>query len=202
MRASRFIPNSLVGLLFFPAGVGLFIQVFTADTLPERVIALALGLFCPELARMAVVDLDNIAAISEHHHLQEAPQSSAEHPTEDSRLRHFHRVTVSTIVLEVIGFYAALFSLPLGAAIVIFSQLWFNLLAGIQLWPNQNPEITSLGIAERGAVLSANALGLALLSCWSISSAQVWLGSGLLILIVLFLVIKYAIPGLQPSHPE
>lgn len=205
------MPNSLVSLLFLPAGVGFLVQVFTAGTLPESLIALALGLFCPELARMAFVDLDNIDAIAEQHLSQEASQSTAEpsaagsaveSPIEDTRLRHFLRIVISTIVLELIGFYVALVSLPLGAGIVIFSQLWFNLLAGIQLWPGQTPAITSFGIAERGAVLSANMLGLVFLSCWPISSLQVWLSSGLLILIVLFLVIKYVIPGLQPSQPE
>lgn len=205
------MPNSLVSLLFLPAGVGFLVQVFTAGTLPESLIALALGLFCPELARMAFVDLDNIDAIAEQHLSQEASQSTAEpsaagsaveSPIEDTRLRHFLRIVISTIVLELIGFYVALVSLPLGAGIVIFSQLWFNLLAGIQLWPGQTPAITSFGIAERGAVLSANMLGLVFLSCWPISSLQVLLSSGLLILIVLFLVIKYVIPGLQPSQPE
>lgn len=173
--------RALIPLLFLPAGLGLLIQGFHLTLVADRILALALALFCPELARMARVDLENIAAII---------QSPAQSPAED-RLSHFHRVAVSTIVLEMVGFYTALVSLPWGAITIIFSQLWFNLLAGIQLRPEATPTIVPLGISDRCTVLIANGLGLALLSCWPISSVRIWLASGVFVLIVLFLFIKY-----------
>ncbi len=187
----RFIP-----LLFVPAGLALLVQVATSPTVAERLLALALALLCPEAAHMAQVDLENAAAVAA---LMTSPQE------EDSRLSHFRRVVISTVVLEAAGFYAALFSLQWGAIIIVFSQIWFNLLAGIRLFSNASPDeaseassndalkIVSFGIAERQVVLAINTLGLGLLCFWFIESAQVWLASGLLGLIVLFLVVKYGI---------
>ncbi|WP_121969470.1 hypothetical protein [Leptolyngbya sp. BC1307] len=181
MRALRI----LILLVFLPAGLGLLIQAadpalsLTVSHISgaQRLLSLSLALFCPELAHMAIVDLNNIAAVAE---LQE-----------DSRLRHFSKVTVSTVVLEAVGFYAALVSLQWGVIAIIFSQLWFNLLAGIQLWPGQSPPITPHGISDRRAVLIANGLGLGLISLWPLQAVRIWLAAGLFTLITLFLVIKY-----------
>ncbi len=185
MRAIRF----LIPLLFLPAGLGLLLQSVagSADstTVSQRLLSLALALFCPELARMAIVDLNNIAAVSES--------------PEDSCLRRFKRVVVSTVVLEAAGFYVALVSLQWGAIAIIFSQLWFNLLAGIQLHPEQSPSITPLGISGRRTVLAANALGLGLIALWPIQAIRIWLAGGLLMLITLFLLIKYGWP--QTAQP-
>lgn len=168
-------------LVFLPAGLGLLFQVAEAATAADRLLALALTLFCLELAHMAQVDLENAAIVT----------AASE---EDSRLSHFYKVVISTIVLEAAGFYVALFSLQWGAMVIIASQIWFNLLAGIQLFPHEATKVVSFGIAERLAILAANAVGIGLLSFWFVESAQVWLASGLLILIVLFLVIKYKKP--------
>ncbi|MGC1306721.1 MAG: hypothetical protein WA885_05790 [Phormidesmis sp.] len=190
-----------VSLLFLPAGLGLLLQatgvsigatapVAPAIDLAHRLLALALALFCAELARMAGVDLDNIARLK-----QQDPTLA-----ENSRLRHFHKVTISTIVLEITGFYAALRLLPVGAIAIIFSQLWFNLLAGIQLYPNAPSPIETMGPADRKAVLLANAVGLSLMSLWFIQAARIWLSAGLLSLIVLFLLIKYGTAVGQPAQ--
>lgn len=173
MRSFRpFVP-----LLLLPAGLGLLIQMAYLPTLAERLLTLALALFCPELARMAWIDLENIAAIAQ----------------EDSRLSRFHKVVVSTIVLEAIGLYGALVSLFWGAAAVVFSQLWFNLLAGIKLSPRNDPAIAPLTVSDRRAVLIADSLGLGIISLWPIQFLQIWLASGLLILITLFATIKYGL---------
>ncbi|MGB7248632.1 MAG: hypothetical protein WBC73_06810 [Phormidesmis sp.] len=192
-------PRMLVPFFFIPAGLGLIVRAASSATLAEQLLALALALFCPELARMALVDLDNIAAFS---HQQDAGQPVTE--TESHKLiDRFFKVAVSTIVLEATGFYTALISLQWGAIAIILSQLWFNLLAGIALQPNllsdpssgesRSIEMRKMGIQERGAVLIANAIGLALLSLWFLQETRIWLASGLLILVLLFLVIKYAI---------
>lgn len=167
-------------------------KVAFSITLEESVLALALAFFCPELAYMASVDLKNIEAVAQQHTKQTA---------EDSRLNRFLLIVVSTIVLEIAGFYLSLLSLAAGAITVIFSQLWFNLLAGVQLWPGETPAITVFGIKERALVLLANLLGFMCISFWPISVTRIWSASGLLALITLFLLIKYVIPGSQPSHP-
>jgi hypothetical protein len=219
MTSSPFWIPRFTPLLFLLPGLGLLFQAATSATATsaERLLSLAIALFCPELARMAQVDLDNIAAILERN-AQAIPDQNAQvslrqnaqrpdldpvaqqadlSPPEDSRLRHFYKVTLSTIVLEIVGFYLSLLSLQWGALTLIFSQIWFNLLAGVQLSPKETPAITPLGIAGRQAVLAANAIGFGLLCCWSIKAAQVWLALGLLVLVALFLVIKYGVLGLR-----
>lgn len=186
MRSPSLVPR-FIPLLFVPAGLALLFQVATSDTVAEQLLALALALFCPELAYLARIDLENAAAVA---------ALAASTQEEDSRLRHFHRVVISTIVLEATGFYTTFFSLQWGAILIISSQIWFNLLAGIRILPSETSpakalQVVSFGIAERQAVLAANTLGLGLLCFWFIESAQIWLASGLLGLTILFLTIKY-----------
>ncbi|MGB3301009.1 MAG: hypothetical protein WBA76_22295 [Phormidesmis sp.] len=176
------LESRAIYLVFLPAGLGLLFRAIEAATVADRLLAIALILFCLELAHMAQVDLENAAIAT----------ASSE---EDSRLSRFYRVVVSTIVLETTGFYIALFSLQWGAVTIIASQIWFNLLAGVQIFPQAATKVVSFGIAERIAVLAANAVGLGILSFWFVESAQVWLASGVLTLIVLFLIVKYKQPA-------
>ncbi len=187
--------RSLVPVLFLPAGLGLLTEIFAPVTTAERLLAAAIALFCPELARMALVDLSNVAAVS-----QQAEQM-AEQPR-DSRLDRFRAVTISTIVLEIAGFYLAMLSLPWGAIAVIFSQLWFNLLADVQLYPSQTPAIVPFGRADRRAVLLANGIGLGLLGLWPWQEIRIWLASGLFLLITIFLLIKYVVPQIQLAQAD
>ena len=179
--------RSLVPVLFLPAGLGLLIEIFAAATTAERVLAAAIALFCPELARMAWVDLSNVAAVTQQ--TEQVAEQMAEQPR-DSRLNRFHAVVISTIVLEITGFYLAMLSLPGGAIAVIFSQIWFNLLADIQLYPGQTPAIVPFGRADRRAVLIANGIGLGLLGLWFWQEIRIWLASGLFLLIIIFLLIN------------
>ncbi len=187
--------QSLIPVLFLPAGVGLFIEIFTAATPAERLLAAAMTLFCPELARMAWVDLSNIAAVT-----QQAKQMAE--PPQDSRLNRFYAVVVSTIVLEITGFYLALLSLAWGAIAVIFSQLWFNLLATVQLHPGQTPAVLPFGRSDRLAVLVANGIGIGLLSLWSWQEIRIGLASGLFLLITIFLLIKYVVPHVRLTQAD
>lgn len=180
-------PRQLVPFLFLPAGLGLITQAITTPYVAQKILAIALFLFCPELARMAWVDLQNIDAVAAV--IPKDPKDSF--ITE--ALTPFHRVVVSTIVLELFGFYLAQPFLVIGAIIIIFSQLWFNLLAGIQLCPEAAIPVVPLGMSDRKAVLIANAIALSLLCCWPIESVRPALATGLLILITLFLLIKYGL---------
>ncbi|MBE9063398.1 hypothetical protein [cf. Phormidesmis sp. LEGE 11477] len=192
LSVGRFVP-----LLFIPAGARLLWQAVYGEAAAQRLLALALMLFCLELANMAKVDLDNISLT-----LKRALQQA-----EDDQLSSFLFVVSSTIVLELIGFYAALVSLPIGAIVIVCSQLWFNLLAKLQLQPGQTPAVISFGLLQRLPVLLANGAGLGLLSLWFVPNSALaigfviqlrqWLAGGLLALVILFLLIKYVI--LRPS---
>ncbi len=189
-------------LFFVPAGVGLVWHVLCAQTLAQQLLALALVLFCIELAVMAKVDLDDIATVQQT--VGQTAQQS------DSQLYQFSLVVASTIVLELLGFYVALFFLPVGALVVVFSQLWFNLLAQLQLRPDCSPAVVPFGLSQRAPVLLADGAGLVLLSLWFtpllslvpieltpsfVTQLRRGLGGGLLALVVLFLLIKYVIPS-------
>ena len=191
----------LIPILFTPAGMGLLLQAFSSASTADTLLAIALALFCPELARMAIVDLENVAAIA-NRLAENCSQTEISALQQDSRLLRFYRVVISTIVLETTGFYIALWSLVFGAAIVIVSQLWFNLLAGIQLWPQAAQPITSFGIVDRSLVLIANVLGLGMLLVWPIEMLRLYAAVGLLLLILLFLAIKYTLPAAQPQPPS
>ena len=212
--------RQFVPFLFVPAGVGILFRLIYAQTLPEQLLSMALLLFCPELARMAKVDLDNVAAVTSQsspsplpatsspttqlpNQLSKQrpkpsselrPETSSEERSEDSRLIPFQRTVVSTIVLELLGFYTIPVSLQWGGIIIIFSQLWFNLLAKVQLFPAQPQSVSSFGLLERLPVLIANTIGLALLCLWPMLEYRLWLAIGLLTLIIIFLLVKYALP--------
>ncbi len=180
------MPNlrSFVPLLFVPAIIGILRDAFLAQSLPEQLLSLALLLLCLDLARMAKVDLDNTATVS-------AQFLEAELP-EDARLESFRKTVLSTIVLELLGFYGVLLSLQWGGIVVIFSQLWFNLLAKVHLCPQKSSSVTHLGLLGRLPVLLANAGGLSLLACWSVLEIRFWLALSLLLLVGFFLIVKYA----------
>jgi hypothetical protein len=172
-------------LLFFPACFGLLVQVighigvsWSAD---RPLLALALLLLAIDQARMAVVDLTQVAAVE----LQlQAP---------DARLSRFYRVTLSTIILELLGFYGALANLGGGAALVLLSQIWFNLLADIQLQPDTGEPIRAWGIADRLPVLVADAVGLILVILWLTGVAPLFMAAGLLGMVLLYGGLKYGL---------
>jgi hypothetical protein len=165
-------------LLFFPASFGLLSQVMGRNELSSQLLALALLLLCIDQARMAVVDLENVQQVKQQ--------------VQDARLNNFYRVTVSTIVLELLGFYGSSFWLGWGAILVLLSQVWFNVLAGIQLQPAEENPIQSWGIPERRLVLIADGMGLILVSLWILQIAPLWTASGLLAMIVIYGWVKYA----------
>lgn len=177
--------RQIVPVLFLPAGLGLVIQAIAAPSLDQKILSFALFLFCPELARMAWVDLKDVAMTAE------TIKEDSEDLSLTQSLSRFHRVVVSTIVLELLGFYLALRFAAIGAIVIIFSQLWFNLFAGVQLRIAEPVPIVPFGIGDRSAVLMANAIALLLLCFWPMEPVRTALAIGLLTLITLFLLIKY-----------
>ncbi|MBE9032082.1 hypothetical protein IQ266_20290 [filamentous cyanobacterium LEGE 11480] len=189
-KRSRFLLIATFSL----AGVGLFIQIITAPYLAHRILAIALLLLGLDQTRMALVDLDNIAAVR---------TTNSETPA----LKHFERITWSTIGFELIGFYIA--GIPLnhpllnhhillnhpwlawGGGIVLFSQVWFNLLAGVQLDPNSNTPIQPFGIIDRAIVLLADCLGLGLIMSYANNIQPLVTAIGLAGMVGLYGLIKY-----------
>lgn len=191
-----------IPFLFLPAGIGLLFQAALAPSLAHRILAIALMMFCPELARMAWIDLKNIEYITKPKALDiatDAPQESDDRETGlpiDDALRvqqidRFYRVVVSTIVLETTGFYLSLLSLPFGSLVIVASQLWFNLLANVQIYPAQTPSVISSTIQDRKVILVINILTTGLLCFWPIASVRLWLALTLLTLVGLYLTVKY-----------
>ncbi len=82
--------RTILFLLFFPASLGIISQIFSPENLSAAILALGMGM-CMEQARMAAVDMAEIAQFQQK--------------TSDPRLDRFFIVTISTIVLELSGFY-------------------------------------------------------------------------------------------------
>ena len=165
-------------LLFFPASLGLLSQMIGRNELSSQLLALALLLLYIDQARMAVVDLENVKQVKQQ--------------VQDVRLGNFYWVTVSTIVLELLGFYSSSFWLGWGAILVLLSQVWFNFLAGIQLQPTEENPIQSWGIPERRLVLIADGIGIILVGLWIAQIAPLWMASGLLAMVIIYGWVKYA----------
>lgn len=168
----------LMFLLFFPASLGLLSQIVGGNELSHQLLALGLLLLCADLARMALVDLKQIKQVKQQ--------------VQDARLDNFYWVTVSTIVLELLGFYSSYIWLGWGAILVLLSQLWFNFLARIQLQPTEEKPIQSWGVPERKFVLLADGVGVILVSLWLLQIAPLWMASVLLGMIVIYGWVKYA----------
>lgn len=178
------LPIVIYGL-FLPAGLGLLGKVIWALGWSDRtssawaVAILALGtlLICLEQAHMAVVDLHQIRAVKQQ--------------IQDPRLHHFHWITLSTIAIELLGFYVATVWLGCGALIVLLSQVWFNLLAKIQLHPAASELIQSWGIKHRLPVLIADGVGILLASLWIAQIVPLLDASILLSIVLVYGWIKY-----------
>jgi hypothetical protein len=178
----------IIFVLFFPAGIGILKQGIWNTELTHQIIAIAMCLFCLEQGRMAVKDLQKIA--------------EAKKLVIDARLDNFYIITVTTILVELLGFYISSFWLGWGSIIILLSQVWFNLLAAIKI--NTSSQISAKKnivliepwtISERLPVLVADVLGLVLVSIWMLSfsilrSASFWISLVLCTMVVIYLGIK------------
>jgi hypothetical protein len=178
----------IIFVLFFPACIGILKQGIWNTELTHQIIAIAMCLFCIEQGRMAIKDLQKIA--------------EAKKLVVDTRLDNFYIITVTTIIVELLGFYISSFWLGWGSIIILLSQVWFNLLAAIKInTPSQISAkknivlIEPWTISERLPVLVADVLGLVLVSIWMLSfsilrSASFWISLVLCTMVVIYLGIK------------
>lgn len=142
----------IIFLLFVPASVGLLWQSFSINILSHQLISFAFFLFSVEQARMAVVDL-------KYYYL-------AKNDQDKKILFQFLLVIILTIVIELCGFYWALFSVGWGAFLVIVSQLYFNLFAPLKVVEGENISLENYKISEKKAVLFADFIPLFLMALW------------------------------------
>ncbi|OUC15706.1 MAG: hypothetical protein B0A82_05410 [Alkalinema sp. CACIAM 70d] len=174
----------IVSLLFLPAIVGLSTLVIASVDWANRGLAIALLLLCVDQCRMAIVDLENVALVQN--------LILAKPLAQDTRLTRFYGVTIATIAIELLGFYSAIGWLGWGAAIVLLSQVGFNLWAGIQLQPQESSApIVPWGIRDRFPVLLADGLGIGLVGCWLAGVQPLIMALGLLAMVLIYGVVKY-----------
>jgi hypothetical protein len=170
--------NTILTLLFGGAIAGLLQQISGATTIAQGCLAIALFILCLDQTRMAIVDCLNIQTLQ---------QRGIAAPA----LQRFTWVTGTTIGLELVGFYLGWRWLGWGSAVVLVSQLWFNLLAGVQLVPEAEPPIQDFGIKDRAIVLAADSLGLLLSVLYAGNIQPLATAIGLLTLVLLYILIKY-----------
>lgn len=145
-----------------------------------RLLALGTLLICLEQAHMAIADLQQI--------------QSTRQQLQDPRLDHLQVVTLSTIAIELAGFYVSVLWLGWGALIVLLSQAWFNLLASIQIQPSPVPSIQPWGLCDRISVLAADGVGLLLVILWINQTAAFSSATLLLAIVLIYGWVKYLQP--------
>lgn len=173
--------------LFLPAGAGLGVKLLTVSSWAERCLTLALLLLCLEQTHMAIADLQQIAEVKNQ-------------GLKSPRLHRFQQVTLSTLALELLGFYVAWIWLGGGALLVLLSLLGFNLLAGVQLQPHQPVLIEKCGPEQRWPVIVADLVGLVLASLWHLQIAPLATALGLLGMICLYGMVKYGERFFRPNQ--
>jgi hypothetical protein len=179
--------NTILTLLFGGAIAGLLQQITVAASIAQRCLAIALFILCLDQTRMAIIDRLNIQTLQ---------QRAITAPT----LQRFIWVTNTTIGLELVGFYLVWVSLGWSSVVVLVSQLWFNLLAGVQLVPESDPPIQPWGIKDRAIVLAADSLGLLLSVLYTLNIHPRAMAIGLLSMVLLYMLIKY-LPDYLSSRP-
>jgi hypothetical protein len=170
--------SKLITTLFNWGLFGLLYQIVGAKTIAQFCLAFALTILYCDQDRMAVIDRLNIQTLQ---------QRAIATPD----LQRFVWVTNTTIGLELVGFYLVWVSLGWSSVVVLVSQLWFNLLAGVQLVPESDPPIQPWGIRDRVIVLAADSLGLGLACLYARNIQPLATAIGLLGMVLLYILIKY-----------
>jgi hypothetical protein len=169
--------SSIIFLLFFPSYLGILSQIIRRQTFDHRLLALGLLIFAVDQAKMAVLDLKNI--------------KSAKEKIKDIRLQYFYYIVISTIALELIGFYIASVQLGWGIILVLVSQVGFNFFANIRLQPTESTIIQEKPFSEKIAVLIADIIALILIGFWMNAIAPLTIVLTLWTMAIAYGCIKY-----------
>ena len=168
--------SQIIFLLFFPACLGILKQVIWNTELTHQLLAFGIFIFCIEQANMANQDLEQAA--------------NAKTKVKDARLDIFYRITIITIIIELIGFYLSSIWLGWGSFIILIGLIWFNIFANIKINNSANNIIKNWNIPERLPILIANLVGLILVSMWMLNIASNCISWGLFAMAVVFCGIK------------
>jgi hypothetical protein len=176
--------------LYGPAIAALLWQAIVQPEVAQKLLAIALLLLSLDLLKMAIFDLEQVALVKSRW-LESQPKTVLIDET-DPRLAWFQKVTIVTIVFELLGLYGAWVSLSWGAIVILLSQVGFNLFAQVQLLPDQLEMIQSFGIRDRAIVLIADGLGI-VLAAIGLSGRYSWeTSAGLLGMVVLYGIVKFS----------
>ena len=168
--------SRIIFLLFFPACLGILKQVIWNTELTHQLLAIGIFIFCIEQANMA------------NHDLQQAANAKAQ--VKDARLDIFNRITIITIIIELIGFYLSSIYLGWGSFIILIGLIWFNIFANIKINNSANNIIINWNITERLPILSADVVGLILIGMWMLNIASNWISWGLFAMALVYCGIK------------
>ncbi|BAQ66368.1 hypothetical protein [Geminocystis sp. NIES-3709] len=165
-------------MLFFPASLGLLFHSFTLNILSDQLISFAFFLFSLEQARMAVIDLK--------------PCLFKENMENELQYSSFYIVIIVTLVIELFGFYLALFSLGWGAIFVLISQLWFNFFSPVKVIEQENIKIQNYAFSDKIIILFADVIALILMTLWLINFYPLTIAFIMLGFTMIFGIIKYS----------
>jgi len=155
-------------------------KFITGDDVSDQFISLGFFLFCLEQSRMGVIDLSSYGL--------------AKNNFNNKFLSSYYIVLVVTIILELIGFYSSLFSLAVGAIVVLLSQVWFNCFARIKISIEDKIRVEKWGIKRRLGELGGDFLGLILVGLWSLNIYPMIMASLMLTMTLVYGFLKYIKP--------
>jgi hypothetical protein len=184
-------PSIRLGLiaLYAPAIAALLWQSIVQPEVAQKLLAIALLLLSLDLLKMAIFDLEQVALVQSRWSKSSDPTVLVDES--DPRLVWFQRVTIVTIVFELVGLYGSWISLAWGAIVILLSQVGFNLFAQVQLLPDQSEMIQSFGIRDRAIVLIADGLGIVLAAIGLSGRYSLETSIGLLGMVVLYGGVKF-----------
>lgn len=171
------LTNLTIFLLFFPPSLGLLGQLFYSSNLSYQLIAFSFFLCCLEQARMAVIDINKYKL--------------AQNKFEDKRLVNFKYVLLTTIFIELCGFYLTFFSLKIGTILVFLSQVFFNSLVGIKIETIPNLMIINYDLNQRISLVIIDGFVLLLMILWSLNIQSLLIAIAMLLITITFLLTKY-----------
>ena len=151
----------LLFLLFFPACMGILRQVIWSSELTHQLLAFGTFLFCIEQANMANQDLQKVADVKEKN--------------PDVRVENFQKITIITIIIELMGFYLSSIWLGWGFILILLGLIFFNLFANIQIHNSNAKTIHNWGITARLPILIADTLALLLVNLWMLKIGDFWI---------------------------
>lgn len=197
-------------LLFFPASFGLLWQSLILNSLSEQLISFSFFLFSLEQARMAFIDITSYSVGKSknlgNYTITTLPQEIKQKAQtldftsqdnifdgENDNLSQFLFVIISTIIIELFGFYLALFFLGWGAIFVLISLVWFNSLAPLKVLDINDFSLTNYNFSEKIMILFADIICIVLMSLWVINFYPLIIAFIILFITLTFAGVKYGI---------